>query len=204
MGSSLRRFSGSTSNMYKLLVCSFLAMAAAAPIEDTPEVAEAKATFKAAFDAAEAGEHAALRPDALHPVNNDVQAPQIASAYLDDVEDVAAAKAAFQAAFDDAAAGGLAAKQAPAPVHVIPEPAPLAVAPAPVMTAAPVVAAAPVLANHPYAAGFPIHGLGYAGLGYHGLAYNPVAYTGVPYGVSLGLPYPRLTVAAPAAPVTEE
>merc|ERR1711962_1949409 len=198
MGSSLRIFSGSTSNMYKLLVCSFLAMAAAAPIEDTPEVAEAKATFKAAFDAAEAGEHAALRPDALHPVNNDVQAPQIASAYLDDVEEVAAAKADFQAAFDDAAAGGLAAKQAPAPVHVIPEPAPLAVAPAPV------VAAAPVLATHPYAAGFPSHGLGYAGLGYHGLAYNTVAYTGVPYGVSLGLPYPRLTVAAPAAPVTEE
>merc|ERR1712115_94291 len=155
-------------------------------------------------------------------------------AYLDDVEDVAAAKAAFQAAFDDAAAGGLAAKQAPAPVHVILEPAPLAVAPAPVMAAAPVeaaalieaaapveaavpveaaalieeaapvVAAAPVLATHPYAAGFPIHGLGYAGLGYHGLAYNTVAYTGVPYGVSLGLPYPRLTVAAPAAPVTEE
>merc|ERR1712098_281675 len=114
----------------------------------TPEVAEAKATFKAAFDAAEAGEHAALRPDALHPVNNDVQAPQIASAYLDDVEEVAAAKAEFQAAFDDAAAGGLVAKQAPAPVHVIPEPAPLAVAPAPV------VAAAPVLATHPYAAGF--------------------------------------------------
>merc|ERR1739842_172898 len=98
------------------------------------EVAAAKAVFNAAFAAAEAGEHAALRPDALHPVNNDVQAPQIASAYLDDVEDVAAAKAAFQAAFDDAAAG-LAAKQAPAPVHVLPEPAPLAVAPA-----APVVA----------------------------------------------------------------
>merc|ERR1712033_124295 len=151
MGSSLRRFSGSTSNMYKLLVCSFLAMAAAAPIEGTPEVAEAKATFKAAFAAAEAGEHAALRPDALHPVNNDVQAPQIASAYLDDTEDVAAAKAAFQAAFDEAAAGGLAAKQAPAPVHVIP---------------------APVLATHPYAAGFPIHGLGYAGIPYAGLGYN--------------------------------
>merc|ERR1712112_273952 len=198
MGSSLRRFSGSTSNMYKLLICSFLAMAAAAPIEDTPEVAEAKATFKAAFDAAEAGEHAALRPDALHPVNNDVQAPQIVSAYLDDVEEVAAAKAEFQAAFDDAAAGGLAAKQAPAPVHVIPEPAPLVAAPAPV------VAAAPVLATHPYAAGFPIHGLGYAGLGYHGLAYNTLGYTGVPNVVSLGLPYPRLTVAAPAAPVAEE
>merc|ERR1712126_370458 len=171
MGSSLRRFSGTTSTMYKLLVCSFLAMAAAAPIEDTPEVAEAKATFKAAFDAAEAGEHAALRPDALHPVNNDVQAPQIASAYLDDVEEVAAAKAAFQAAFDDAAAGG--------------------------------VAAAPVLATHPYAAGFPVHGLGYAGipyagLGYHGLAYNTLGYHG------LGFPYAGLPVVAAAAPAAEE
>merc|ERR1712025_1444020 len=177
MGSSLRRFSGTTSTMYKLLVCSFLAMAAAAPIEDTPEVAEAKATFKAAFDAAEAGEHAALRPDALHPVNNDVQAPQIASAYLDDVEEVAAAKAEFQAAFDDAAAGGLAAKQAPAPVHVIPEPAPLAVAPAPV------VEGVPVLATHPYA----------AGLGYHGLAYNTIGYHG------LGFPYAGLPVVAATA-----
>merc|ERR1712036_112539 len=146
--------------MYKLLICSFLAMAAAAPIEDTPEVAEAKATFKAAFDAAEAGEHAALRPDALHPVNNDVQAPH--------------------------------------PVHVIPEPAPLAVAPAPV------VAAAPVLATHPYAAGFPIHGLGYAGIPYaaglvhHGLAYNTIGYHG------LGFPYAGLPVVAAAAPAAEE
>merc|ERR1712114_124519 len=176
MGSSPRRFSGSTSNMYKLLICSFLAMAAAAPIEDTPEVVEAKATFKAAFDAAEAGEHAALRPDALHPVNNDVQAPQIASAYLDDVEDVAAAKAAFQAAFDDAAAGGLAAKQAPAPVHVIPAPAPL------------------VLATQPFTGGFPIHGLGYAGIPYNGLG---LGYNG------LGFPYAGLPV-LPAAPAAEE
>merc|ERR1712033_87120 len=195
MGSSLRRFSGSTSNMYKLLVCSFLAMAAAAPIEGTPEVAEAKATFKAAFDAAEAGEHAALRPDALHPVNNDVQAPQIASAYLDDVEDVAAAKAEFQAAFDDAAAGGLAAKQAPAPVHIIPAPAPL-------------VAAAPVLAPHPYAAGFPIHGLGYAGIPYAGLGYNGLAYNGLAYNTlgyhGLGFPYAGLPVVAAAAPAAEE
>merc|ERR1712114_63500 len=195
MGSSLRRFSGSTSNMYKLLICSFLAMAAAAPIEDTPEVAEAKAAFNAAFDSAEAGEHAALRPDALHPVNNDVQAPQIASAYLDDVEDVAAAKAEFQAAFDEAAAGGLAAKQAPAPVHVIPAPAPL-------------VAAAPVLATHPYAAGFPIHGLGYAGipyagLGYNGLAYNTLGYHGLGYH-GLGLPYAGLPVVTAAAPAAEE
>merc|ERR1712133_285740 len=194
MGSSLRRFSGTTSTMYKLLVCSFLAMAAAAPIEDTPEVAEAKATFKAAFDAAEAGEHAALRPDALHPVNSDVQAPQIASVYLD-------------AAYDVAAAGGLAAKQAPAPVHVIPAPAPLP-------AAAPVVAAAaPVLATHPYAAGFPIHGLGYAGipyagLGYSGLAYNTLGYHGLGYhGLGyhgLGFPYAGLPVVAAPAPAAEE
>ena len=45
-----------------------VAFASAAPLEDTPEVAEAKAAFKAAFDAAAAGEHAALAP-----VNNDVQ-----------------------------------------------------------------------------------------------------------------------------------
>merc|ERR1719486_7943 len=114
--------------MYKLLIASFLAVAAALPLEDTAEVAEAKA----AFNAAEAGEHAALAP-----VNADTQAAQIASAYLADDEEVAAAKAAFKAAFDEAAAGGLAAKQAPAPVHEIP---------APVALAAPV--AAPAL---PYA-----------------------------------------------------
>merc|ERR1711964_201872 len=180
MGSSLRRFSGNTSNMYKLLVCSFLAMAAAAPIEDTPEVAEAKATFNAAFTAAEAGEHIALRP-----VNNDVQAPQIASAYLDDAEEVAAAKAAF----DDAAAGGLAAKQASAPVHVIPAPAPLVAAPAPA------VAAAPVLATNPFNAGFPINGLGYPGIPYAGLG---LGYNG------LSFPYAGLPVVPAAAPAAEE
>merc|ERR1711976_562798 len=104
MGSLLRRFKGlKVINMLRLVFV--VAFASAAPLEDTPEVAEAKAAFKAAFDAAAAGEHAALAP-----VNNDIQAEQIA-----------AAKAAFKAAFDDAAAGGLAAKQAPAPVHVLPE-----------------------------------------------------------------------------------
>merc|ERR1711893_80960 len=92
-------------------------------MEDTAEVAAAKAEFNAAFAAAEAGEHAALAP-----VNADTQAAQIAAEYLADAEEVAAAKAAFQAAFDDAAAGGLAAKQEPAPVHAIPAPAPLAAA----------------------------------------------------------------------------
>merc|ERR1719343_1415710 len=104
------------------ILASFLAVAAALPIEDTAEVAAAKAEFNAAFAAA-AGEHAALAP-----VNADTQAAQIAAEYLADAEEVAAAKAAFQAAFDDAATGGLAAKQAPAPVHAIPAPAPLAAA----------------------------------------------------------------------------
>merc|ERR1712106_1034967 len=113
------RFSGTSTNMYKLIIASLLAVATALPIEDTAEVAEAKAVFNAAFAAADAGEHAALAP-----VNADAQAAQIAAEYL------AAAKAAFQAAFDDVAAGGLAAKQAPAPVHTIAAPAPLAAAPA--------------------------------------------------------------------------
>merc|ERR1712021_257805 len=112
MGSSLRRFSGTSSNMYKLIIASLLAFATALPIEDTADVAAAKAEFNAAFAAAEAGEHAALAP-----VNADAQAAQIAAAYLADVDEVAAA---------EAAAGGLAAKQAAAPVHEIAAPAPLA------------------------------------------------------------------------------
>merc|ERR1711892_1347246 len=74
-------------NMNSLILASLLAVATALPIEDTPEVAAAKAEFSAAFAAAEKGEHAALAP-----VNTDVQAP--------------------------------------APVHVIPEPAALDAAPA--------------------------------------------------------------------------
>ena len=143
-----------------------VAVAAAAPsfLEDTTEVALAKAEFQAAFDAAVAGEHAALAP-----VNNDVQAEQIPDSFLDDAEDVAAAKAEFLAAFEAAAAGGLSALQAPAPVHEIPVAAP---------AAAPV--AAPfyhgnllpyypynhVLPSAPYVAGYgyPYHGYGYNGL----------------------------------------
>merc|ERR1712038_1317212 len=128
----------------------------------------------------------ALRPDALHPVNTDVQAPQIAASYLDDIEDVAAAKAAFLAAFDDAAAGGLAAKQAPAPVHVLPEPAPLVAAP----VAAPAIAYAGLHhAAYPYA----INHLGYAG------------YAGYPYHAGvLGYPYAGLPLVAAAAPAAAE
>merc|ERR1712055_651911 len=74
-------------------------VASAMAIEDTAEVAAAKADFAAAFAAAEAGEHAALAPAA------------VASAYLDDTDDVAAAKAAFAVAFDNA--GKIAALPAP-------------------------------------------------------------------------------------------
>ena len=171
--------------MHCLATFSFLALAAALPIEDTAEVAAAKESFAAAFAAAEAGEHAALRPDALHPVNNDIQAAQIAAAYLDDVEDVAAAKAAFQAAFDDAAAGGLAAKQAPAPVHVIPAPV------------APVAAVAPLVSAPTYT-GFPIHGLGYHGLpAAAAYPYTTLGYAGhLPYAGLPHITYPGITVAA--------
>merc|ERR1712088_798531 len=64
-----------------------------APVEDTPEVAAAKISFKAAFDAAEAGEHAGLAP---------VQGPAV---YLADTPEVVEAKATFKAAFDAATAG---------------------------------------------------------------------------------------------------
>merc|ERR1711892_318969 len=49
-------------NMNSLILAAFLAVATALPIEDTPEVAAAKAEFSAAFAAAEKGEHAALAP----------------------------------------------------------------------------------------------------------------------------------------------
>merc|ERR1739844_819111 len=63
--------------------------------------------FLAAFVEAKEGKHAALAP-----VNNDIQAPQIANAYLDDTEAVVEAKADHKVAFDTAAAGGLAQLQA--------------------------------------------------------------------------------------------
>ena len=153
------------------MIASFLAVAAALPLEDTAEVAEAKAAFNAAFAAAEAGEHAALAP-----VNADTQAAQIASAYLADDEAVATAKAAFNAAFEDAAAGGLAAKQAPAPVHEIPAPAPL-------------VAAVPALTYAAYPGVYPGYGYGLNALNvlgaYPGVYANGLAYAGYPYA---GLP----------------
>merc|ERR1712203_186735 len=148
-------------NVVMLRLVFIVAVAAAAPLEDTTEVALAKAEFQAAFDAAVAGEHAALAP-----VNNDVQAEQIPDEFLGDAADVAAAKAEFLAAFESAAAGGLADLQAPAPVHEIPVAAPV-----------PAAVSAPVYFpyNHvlPSYAGF---GYGYAGYPFHG--YN--GYNGLP------------------------
>merc|ERR1711900_144704 len=164
-------------NMYKLVIVSLVAVATSLPIEDTADVAAAKAEFNAAFAAAEAGEHAALAP-----VNDDVQAAQIAAEYLADAEEVAAAKAAFQAAFDDAAAGGLAAKQEAAPVHEIPAPAPLAAAPVAAAGIPYGVSALTAVGGYPYA-GLP------AALPYAGLP------AGLPFA---GFPYAGLPVVAPA------
>ena len=115
----------------------------------------------------------------LAPVNNDVQAEQIPAAFLQDDEDVAAAKAAFQAAFDDAAAGGLAAKQAPAPVHVIPDVPAVAPAVAPL-----VYHHAPALGYNYLAAAQPYY---YGGYHHAALPYNLPAFglAGLPYN---GLP----------------
>merc|ERR1719225_2523876 len=87
----------------------------------------------------------------MMPVNNDVQAPQIANAYLDDTMDVAEAKEAFMAAFRNVEAGGLEAMQAPAP-----------------KVAEPVQISAPVA---PVAV--------YNALPYHHMAYNNFAYNHV-------------------------
>merc|ERR1711892_480766 len=151
-------------NMYTLILTSLLAVATALPIEDTPEVAAAKAEFSAAFAAAEKGDHAALAP-----VNTDVQAP--------------------------------------APVHVIPELAALAAAPAAFS-----YGVTALNAGYPYSLGLPNAGLPYAGLPHAGLPYNglPAAglpYAGLPYtGLPLaGYPYAGLpVVAAPAEAKAEE
>merc|ERR1711892_1333748 len=142
-------------NMYTLILASFLAVATSLPIEDTPEVAAAKAEFSAAFAAAEKGEHAALAP-----VNTDVQAP--------------------------------------APVHVIPEPAALAAAPAAALSAFPYGVTA-LNAAYPYSlglpAGLPAAGLPYAGLPAAGLPYAGLSAAGLPYAGlhAAGLPYAGLS-----------
>merc|ERR1712001_131796 len=104
--------------MKAFIFATLLALATASPIEDTPEVAAAKAEFQKAFDAAVAGEHAGLMVTDGRTIITDgrVQGP---TAYLADDAAVAEAKAAFKAAFDAAAAGEHAAL-APKPVEALP------------------------------------------------------------------------------------
>merc|ERR1712117_878821 len=130
--------------MYKIAFAVVLSVASAIPIEDTPEVAAAKEAFATVYKTVEAGEHINMMP-----VNNDVQAPQIANMYLDDTVDVAEAKEKFLAEVRNVEAGGLMAKQAPAPVHEVKQ-----------------VAAAPV---NPVAV--------YNNLPYHHMYYNHMPYS---------------------------
>merc|ERR1712117_519763 len=109
MGASKLRFS-----LWYSIPLTMYKIAFAVPIEDTPEVAAAKEAFATVYKTVEAGEHINMMP-----VNNDVQAPQIANMYLDDTLDVAEAKEKFLAEFRNVEAGGLMAKQAPAPVHEV-------------------------------------------------------------------------------------
>ena len=95
---------------YLQIFATVLAVAAAIPLEDTEEVKAAKAEFAKAFAAAEAGEHAALRP-----------AP-VATAYLAEEPEVAEATAAFMKVFDAYKAGEI-----PLPVAPVHEVAPVCI-----------------------------------------------------------------------------
>merc|ERR1712168_439323 len=158
--------------------------ASAAPLADTPEVVEAKAKFQAVFELAEAGQLGDLAP-----VNNDIQAAPAPSFYIADTEDVAAARTAFQSTFADVEAGGLAALQAPAPVHVVPEAMTLSAEP--VAAAAAVVdeSAAAVVEAAEAAPVAPAHPLSYA-------AYPWMPYTVYPFSVHHPYSYSFPTVAA--------
>merc|ERR1712001_164274 len=166
--------------MKAFIFATLLALATASPIEDTPEVAAAKAEFQKAFDAAVAGEHAGLMVTDGRTIITDgrVQGP---TAYLADLPEVAEAKAAFKAAFDAAAAGE----------HI-------ALAPKPV-EALPVAPIAPVVAAHghyPYAAYHAAYPYAHAAYPYAHGAY-PYAHAGYPYNLGYH-GYPYVTVAKSA------
>merc|ERR1711915_347185 len=96
-------FTGSVEKMVsQFVLLGLFASALGAPLQDTAEVLEAKEKFNIAFENAREGKHIALAP-----VNNDVQAPQIANAYLDDTEPVVEEKKKFELAFNTAKEGGL-------------------------------------------------------------------------------------------------
>jgi len=181
--------------MLRFAVLLLAAGASALPLEDTPEVVEARAAHLAAVEEAKAGLHAALAP-----VNNDIQAPQIANAYLDDVEDVAAAKADFLAYFADVEGGALAAKQAPAPVHEVAAPVVAAFPPEPYTAVLPTFAA-PVVHNTVLNYAYPT--VSYAHYGYAAYPYAGhlpyYGYAGLPY--SYGLPV--VSVKAAEEPAAE-
>ncbi len=79
----------------------------ASAIEDTQEVMQARAEFMAAFERAQAGQHADLAPE------------PVANAYLADNEDVAKAKAEFMQTFEDVKAGKVAVPTAQAALPVV-------------------------------------------------------------------------------------
>merc|ERR1711962_795707 len=138
-----------TENMFKLYLLVVSAVAVlSAPLEDTADVVAAKAEFQAAFDMAVEG-----RLGELAPVNNDVQAEQIATAYMADTEDVAAAKAQFMAAFEDAEAAApmVEAVAAPMVAEVAAPEVEEVAAPEAEAAAAPVVNALPMHYLLPYA-----------------------------------------------------
>merc|ERR1711879_970093 len=159
-----------------LIGFTLVAVAAAVPIELTPEVATATKEHLAAHAAALKGEHAALAPvqgaafyladtaevAAAKPYLAD--APDVAAAkpyladaadvaaakpYLADTADVAAAKAEFQKYFDAAAAG---APLTPVTVPVVKYVAPKVVVP---KVVAPVVPATYYAGYHPFHYGYP-------------------------------------------------
>merc|ERR1712154_213629 len=102
---------------FLLIGFTLVAVAAAVPIELTPEVATATKEHLAAHAAALKGEHAALAPvqgaafyladtaevAAAKPYLTDAADVAVAKPYLADTADVAAAKAEFQKYFDVAA-----------------------------------------------------------------------------------------------------
>merc|ERR1739848_443589 len=172
---SLIQLKHTQTKMLRFAVLFVAAACSAIPIEDTPEVAEARAAHLALVEEAKAGLHAAKAP-----VNNDVQAEQIATTYLADDEAVAAAKAEFLAA-----------------VHEVPE----VVAPAVVKAVAAPIA---TVAGYPYAAyPYAAHGFAYNTIAHHSYPY----YAGLPYyGYAAGLPchgYPFVAV-QPAEEAAEE
>merc|ERR1712192_292523 len=160
-----------TTIMFTLVLIS-LSLVHSLPIEDTEEVAAAKAEFAELFAAAEAGDHAALAP-----VNNDVQEDQIASAYIKDTEDVAAAKAA-------------------APMHVVADPVLPTYTNVPLsynsLSYSPYSYAAhhvetPAFHNvAPYYASQTLPHISIPAFGLHGLPYNGLPFNGLPFS---GLPY---------------